>query len=151
MRIIAHRGLLNGPNSVLENKSKTIETAIAHGFEVEIDVWFHDGEWYLGHDKPTEKVLFSFLSQQCFWIHCKNLAALERMGAYKHLNSFWHETDSYTLTSHNYIWTYPGKELSSHSVCVMPEKYIPLEQVRNLKCLGVCTDYPTVVAKLIHG
>lgn len=151
MRIIAHRGLMNGPDPKIENKVETIETAIRQEFEVEIDVWFHNGEWYLGHDEPIEKILFSFLCQQNLWIHCKNLAALERLGTYKHLNSFWHENDSYTLTSHNYIWTYPGKDLSTHSICVMPEKYMPLEQVRNLKCLGICTDYPIIVSKLIHG
>lgn len=151
MRIIAHRGLLNGPNTLLENKVDTIKKALLQGFEVEVDVWFSKGEWYIGHDEPKEKVPFSFLCGQFFWLHCKNLAALERLGAYKHLNSFWHENDSYTLTSHNYIWTYPGKDLSTHSICVMPEKYMPLEQVRNIKCIGICTDYPLVVAKLIDG
>ena len=32
------------------------------------------------------------------------------LGADKSLNYFWHQTDDFTLTSHGYIWTYPGKK-----------------------------------------
>ena len=39
MKIISHRGNLNGPNKNLENRLDTIEKAIQLGFDVEVDIW----------------------------------------------------------------------------------------------------------------
>lgn len=85
-----------------------IEKCIDLGFDVEIDIW-HDGKQFLlGHDEPLYKVSVAqlFNWQNYIWLHCKNLEAMEELGHYKgEFNYFWHESDSYTLTSHGYIWT----------------------------------------------
>jgi len=49
---ISHRGNIDGriPNS--ENSPEYISLALSKGYEVEIDVWFVDGSFYLGHDEP---------------------------------------------------------------------------------------------------
>jgi hypothetical protein len=52
-------------------------------------------------------------------------------------NYFWHEEDTITLTSHNYMWVYPGKQPIKNSIAVMPEIY---NDILNA-CLGVCSDY----------
>ena len=38
MKIIAHRGLLVGPDPKAENQLDTIDEALSYGFDVEVDV-----------------------------------------------------------------------------------------------------------------
>lgn len=52
MIIISHRGNINGPNPRMENKPEYIKKALDENFMVEIDVWFYQGELWLGHDEP---------------------------------------------------------------------------------------------------
>ena len=40
MKLIAHRGNVNGPNPDKENHTDYINEAIILGYDVEIDVWF---------------------------------------------------------------------------------------------------------------
>jgi hypothetical protein len=146
MRLIAHRGLINGPDTTLENKPEQIKLALQHGFDCEVDVWFQDSQWYLGHDCPTYKINFEFLEQPGLWIHAKNLHALYTLGADTKLNFFWHQNDDYTLTSQGYIWTYPNKPLTLNSVSVMPEWTHSDLSTYNPECFGICSDY---VGKLV--
>jgi hypothetical protein len=141
MIIIAHRGLLEGPDSDLENRPETILKTLNIGFHCEIDIWYINDKWWLGHDNPTYNIDYEFLRTPNLWIHCKNLEALDKLLS-TDLEYFWHEEDTVTLTSSNFIWTYPGKPLiSKKSIAVMPEKcdYEPIE-LENI--FGICTDYP---------
>lgn len=138
MKFIAHRGNTTGPVPALENKPTYITQALNSGFECEIDVWWRNG-WWLGHDQPDYEVPTSFLLQKGLWIHAKNLEALERLLILK-VNCFSHDKDDYVLTSHGYIWAYPGSPLSHQTICVMPERasYSPSEKYA---ALGICSDY----------
>jgi hypothetical protein len=148
MKLIAHRGLINGPEKEFENKPAQIETALDMGFDCEIDVWFKDGEWWLGHDDPTYLVDFKFLEQPGLWIHAKNLPALHILGEDPKLNFFWHQEDDFTLTSQGYIWTYPGKLLTDRSISVMPEWNDPNFNNLNFNCFGICSDYILKIEQL---
>ena len=44
MILISHRGNLNGL-SVRENEPEYIHESLVHDFDVEIDVWYIDGEF----------------------------------------------------------------------------------------------------------
>jgi len=97
---------MNGPNPSNENSPNYIMSAIDKGYDCEIDFWFIKEELFLGHDKPMYKIeeKFLFNSSSKLWIHCKNLGALEfvtRSNGF--LNGFWHQQDSYTLTTKGYI------------------------------------------------
>lgn len=133
---ISHRGNLRGKTDQ-ENKMAYIETAREAGFEVEIDVWYLDGQFYLGHDGPQETVPESFLENQGFWCHAKNFDALNRMLVNISIHCFWHQEDDFTLTSLGYLWTYPGKPLSKRSICVLPEQ----SDIEPVECLGICSDF----------
>lgn len=145
MKIISHRGNINGPNKELENTPFGIDRALSLGFDVEIDVWFKDNKWWLGHDEPQYETDLSFISKNGLWVHCKNLEALDKLvvGNYG-LEYFWHEEDTVTLTSSNYIWTYPCKPLvSTRSIAVMPELCDNYAfNLKEVDIFGVCTDYP---------
>jgi hypothetical protein len=141
MKLIAHRGLTNGPDSVLENTTVAIESAIQNGFDVEVDIWKIQDKIYLGHDEPKESVELEFLLRPQIWAHAKNLEALQYMLANK-VHCFWHEDDQYTITSMGYIWTYPGRDLTDMSVMVMPERvYNNLSGITKTNCYAICSDF----------
>jgi hypothetical protein len=97
MKFIAHRGLINGPNTCLENTPEQIYFALSQGYNCEIDVWFIDGHWWLGHDKPQYSIELDFLNDNRFWIHCKNHLALNQLHAAGTHNYFWHQNDDIVL------------------------------------------------------
>jgi hypothetical protein len=143
MKLIAHRGLFQGPDKNKENSPEQIELSLSKGYDCEVDVWLIYNKWFLGHDEPQYEVPINFLGKQGLWIHCKNLDALYAFSDLPiHYEYFWHQNDDYTLTSGNWIWTYPGKYLTKNSVAVMPETDEDYwEYVKTLKIFGVCTDY----------
>jgi len=139
MILISHRGNTTGPNPEQENHPDYIDNAISLGFDVEVDIWVINSTINLGHDNPQYKVTHQWLNDRCdnLWIHCKNIKAIEWFNSIKGFNYFWHEEDTITLTSKNYIWAYPGKQPIKNSIAVMPEIYND-----NLDtCIGVCSDY----------
>jgi len=160
MIIIAHRGLVNGPDRQLENQPPQIIKALDLGFDVEIDLWSFNGRYYLGHHEPPfPEVNIEFLKHPNLWIHCKNMDALYALTSLPFLeqpNFFYHQNDAYTLTSHGNIWTYPGNQLSPMSVFVMPELLGNLSEmfakwkIKEKPCYAVCTDYAILVDKLLN-
>ena len=138
MKLISHRGNINGKNIPLENSPDYIKNAIHLGYEVEIDVWYEDGFW-LGHDKPQYKIGIGFLLTNAskLWCHAKNIEAMIEMKKEKDINCFWHQEDNITLTSKGYIWAYPGKQPIKNSIAVMPEIYNDIIK----QCHGICSDY----------
>ena len=138
MKIIAHRANLSGPNTSTENSIPAINVALYHGFDIEVDVWYKNNKWYLGHDKPLYLVDESFLQNKKLWCHAKNLEALNAMLKNKKIHCFWHQNDDFTLTSKGYIWTYPYKETIDNSVIVLTNKKDKIPK----KCFGICTDFP---------
>ena len=137
MKLISHRGNTNGINKEFENNPNYINQALEQGFDVEIDVWLIDNDFYLGHDSPQYKIDFDYLVNPKFWCHAKNSNALSKLLENK-IHCFFHKNDNYTITSQGIIWVYPHNLLHYNSVCVLPENgyYGTLE-----KCYGICSDY----------
>lgn len=149
MKLISHRGNINGPNPLEENSPDYIERAINLGYDVEVDIRYEpnvDG-LYLGHDDCQYVINWLWLSKykDKLWIHCKNIEALYEFSFESSgYHYFWHQEDDYTLTSKNYIWTYPGKKVTQNSVIVMPEWNIKndnFEKIKEINCFGICSDY----------
>jgi hypothetical protein len=140
MILISHRGNLMGriPNN--ENHPNYIDEAINAGFDVEIDMWWVDGRVYLGHDEPKSEVDNEWLVDRVdkLWVHCKNVELLNWIRS-TILHYFWHEEDTLTLTSKQYMWVYPGKQPIIGSIAVMPE----INNDKINKCIGICSDYIT--------
>lgn len=136
--IIAHRGNIDGPDPITENREDTIIKAIELGFDCEIDVWKVNGQLWLGHDGPEHETTIEFLAvnRSKLWIHCKNLDAL--IALKDEYNCFFHDKDTYTLTSKGYIWGNINSPMTSQTIQVMPEKANEISNVY----LGVCTDFP---------
>lgn len=137
MFYISHRGNLHGKNPELENRPDHIRQVL-QTYDCEIDVWLVDDCFYLGHDAPSYPIETSFLEMPGLWCHAKNRAALDRL-LDMNIHCFWHQTDEVTLTSRNYVWTYPGLPLTSRSIALLfkePEYYSNIPEVK-----GICSDH----------
>ena len=144
MKIISHRGNLNGRFPEKENSLPYIREAILNGFDVEVDVWVINSQIYFGHDSPQYLITLEDLNKikEKIWFHCKNLEALSFFSTKQHdpyINFFWHEKDDYTLTNRCQIWTYPGKLTTKNSIVVdlnLENKY------KENEVFAICTDFP---------
>lgn len=153
MKIICHRGNIDGSNPLTENSPSHIDNALNMGYDVEIDIRLDplEKKFYLGHDDPQYYVsmLWLFQRKENLWIHCKDLNSLRVLSQSPvDFNFFWHQNDYFTLTSKKYIWTYPGQECSPNSVVVMPESFLGKSEIRKsleYECYGICTDYPLLL------
>ena len=139
MILISHRGNIDGKCTDRENHPDYIDEAIFLGYDVEVDIWSIDGVLFLGHDMPQYEIQQDWLLKRYdkLWIHCKNTLVIDWIRTIKDFNWFWHEEDTLTLTSQQFIWVYPGKQPILNSIAVMPEIYNDeIEQ-----CKGICSDY----------
>tara|TARA_B100001564_G_C20483233_1_gene598065 strand:- start:234 stop:668 length:435 start_codon:yes stop_codon:yes gene_type:complete len=133
--LISHRGNISGKVEELENHPDYILTALAEGYDVEIDVWWENESYYLGHDKPQYKIKSEFLKNEKLWCHAKNYKALISM-LQQGIHCFWHESDKVTLTSHGFIWANPNQQPLDNSIAVMPE----VNDEETSQCIGICSD-----------
>lgn len=141
MKFISHRGNLYGSVPAMENHPMHIEAALKSGFDVEVDVWYHNDDLYLGHDEPQYRIPPYYKNHSSLWYHAKNIEALKYLQVFRRdstIKYFWHQEDDYTLTSNDKIWVYPGKQLVPESIAVMPERSYEGDLWR---CFAICTDY----------
>jgi hypothetical protein len=138
MIYISHRGNVNEKNIEFENTIEYIDNAINKDFDVEIDVWYLNNNFYLGHDKPDSHVKLSWLLNNAskLWIHCKNVDTIMPLKEYEIFNFFWHQQDKVALTSKQYIWAYPGQQPICQSIAVLPEMFD--DDIS--QCIGICSD-----------
>lgn len=142
MKLIAHRGNIDGIQREYENRPDYIEYALNFGFDCEVDVRVKDGKLFLGHDEPQYELNIDWLEKHHtkLWLHCKDIEVIEKFnqldsrGMYLHY--FWHEHDTLTITNRGYLWVYPGKQPITGSIAVLPE----LNNDDVSKCYGVCSD-----------
>lgn len=142
MKLISHRGNLFGSDPKKENSPDYVQEAISYGYDVEIDFRIENNKMFLGHDFSQYEIdeYFLYLNANRLWIHCKNLEALNfTLKTPKFYNAFWHESDQYTITTNNYIWTYPGIKPGPKSIIVCKE--MPGNDILSLNIYGICSDY----------
>jgi len=141
MNLIAHRGNFQGREKDNENNPRHIDRSLIHGFDAEIDIWFMNDNWYLGHDYPFFQIEMNWLKerQNNLWIHCKNIEAIMRIREtdYK-FNFFWHDNDDFAITSKGFIWSHPKNGPVEGTIYVMPEKND--DATFSLKLDGICSD-----------
>ena len=142
MKLIAHKGNINGPDPSTENHPDQIDKCIAEGYDVEIDVRYNveKDKFYLGHDESKYEINWWWLAGKLehLWIHCKDLTTLHEFTSNTSgYNYFWHQGDDYTLTSKGQIWASSGKPYKDDTVIVVENP----EDVKEYDCYGICSDY----------
>ena len=137
MKIISHRGNLEGINPNLENNPTHIEKVIDMGLEVEIDLRIKNGKSFLGHDYPQYIVDYEWLetNNKSLWIHAKDYESVDFLRT-TDFNWFWHDKDEMTLTNHGFIWSNIGKYFNNGITVCLDYQELPDY------LLGVCTDEP---------
>lgn len=139
MIIISHRGNLNGPSSK-ENSPSHILAALNEGFDVEVDTWLLNGNFYLGHDFLQYKTDLDFLMTEGLWVHCKNLQAVSFLSKFKKINCFAHKEDDFVLSSYGFVLLPPKMGYAQNCVTMMPELNKEAKIVKG--CGGIITDFP---------
>jgi YrbI family 3-deoxy-D-manno-octulosonate 8-phosphate phosphatase len=138
MKYISHRGNTNGSNS-MENNPEYIEKTLKTGYDVEVDVWKCENNFYLGHDEPTYQINRYFLQNQKLWVHCKNIEAHLDLFQFQNINCFFHDQEEIVMTSRGYLWAHPRcSKLNNKTVIVQPDSrnyHIPPD------IFAICSDY----------
>jgi glycerophosphoryl diester phosphodiesterase len=151
MRIISHRGNLDGPIPERENSLSYIDEAIEAGYNVEIDIRTEDGFLYLGHDFPQHRVPYGELyhRKRHLWVHCKDIQSFYYAPDFK---SFCHTGDPFVLVTpgsypryQGWVWVHDlDLELTNLSIIPLLSKEdidnFDLRRAKNI--YGICTDYP---------
>jgi hypothetical protein len=152
MKLISHRGNISGPIPDKENRPSYIDSAIQLGYDVEVDLRFVNGEFWLGHDYPEYKIEIGWmeLRKNYLWFHCKDLdSSIELLN--HDFMFFCHQSDEFVLTSNNYIWVH-NLNYKINNKCIIP--LLTKEDILsypNLTTYGICTDYITECKKIYHN
>ena len=136
MKLVSHRGNINGPNPEMENDPRYVENTLAKGFSVEVDVWSKGLDFYLGHDKPEYQVSKLFLRHRAVWCHAKTIETFYKLIEVG-VHCFSHDQDEVALTTKGYLWSSYGNQMTDKSICVMPPRSVKLPK----NIAGVCSDY----------
>lgn len=165
LRLISHRGNLNGPNPDRENTLSYLKEALAAGYDVECDVWcgdLVDGKvvtpglkFWLGHDEPREEVPLSFLRDNRVWVHCKDEDAYEYLKKFLDINCFIsHDSISSSVTSRGYHWLhtdFSGVLVSDNNISpygALKGSYTDINLSNAIKNGNVCGLYSNSFSKI---
>jgi len=143
MKLIAHRGNTDGPDSKLENTVPYIDLAISKGYDCEIDLWVDEGRLYLGHDGPWHEIQPEFLWDRVgsLFVHAKNAEALHWLTENRqYINFFSHDQDEFVVTSEGQVWCFPSEKPIPFGINLMPELN-GLKPEDLADCVGICSDY----------
>lgn len=145
---ICHRGNVKGPVKELENNFGILIQRSIQKQRVELDVWYHENNLWLGHDKPEYKITLDWLgSDKRRLIHAKDGKTFEYLlqEAGKRaldIHVFYHTEEDYVLTNKGLVICYPGKPLLEGSLCMMPERAsYSTDQLQ--KSFSICSDDQT--------
>ena len=139
---IAHRALTAGPDDEKENNIQTIRSRCEQGLSSEIDIWVHNGEFWIGHDAPREPVTLEFLTSEFLWIHAKHGEAFYKLQALSNemglgLRIFYHTQEHYALTTTGDTIILPGIADVPGFCYMMPE----MDTVIPTVAAKICSDF----------
>jgi hypothetical protein len=142
MKLISHRGNINGLNPDLENSPKYIIDAISLGYDVEVDVRNNEHGLFLGHDYGQYKIDIDWLKKysEYLWVHCKDIDSVNLLIG-EDLRIFFHEKESHTIIHNtNLIWSHNIKESTKNSVIPLLDLE-SLNKFKRLSVFGICSDF----------
>lgn len=127
MILISHRGNLDSKNPDRENSPLYLLEARSKGYDVECDIRYICGNYYLGHDRPQYPLDLNETDEH-WWFHAKDGTTL-RQALKDNLHVFYDDSPNtnYCLTSKNYIWHHDG-----HGLIYVTDKD---------GIIGMCSDY----------
>tara|TARA_Y100000310_G_C20679331_1_gene814990 strand:- start:115 stop:549 length:435 start_codon:yes stop_codon:yes gene_type:complete len=140
MILYSHRGNVDGPSNK-ENEPAYIFSAVNDGFHVEIDIYYQDEKYYLGHDEAQYEIDESFLENPKFICHAKNPEAFLKMIKNNNIHSFWNDLDLYAITSKDFLWTLDSHPLIFHEKIIYCNANLKMLSNLHYQFEGYCSDY----------
>lgn len=153
MKLIAHRGNLDGPHPITENNIIALEHAISQGYDVECDVWYRNGRYVLNHDDPGACIDHQYLRETSIewlrrpevWAHAKTRETCDILTE-EGVNVFYLEdgdASDWTWTSKGHFWLGPKNEKAvKNCVLCMPE--YSKWRIKDFNvAYAICSDYIT--------
>ena len=148
MKIISHRGNINGIVQDRENRPSYIDAALQLGYDVEIDIRLINDEFWLGHDVPQYKVDLNWLNlrKKNIWLHCKDKnSAMEFVKLNNEFNFFCHSSDPYVLISNNMLWVHDLRSKIDTN-CIIPLlSETDINDYNNDIPYAICTDFVVLI------
>ena len=146
-QFLCHRGNYETKFVPDENRPDIVDRRIRDGYGVELDLWFRDERYWLGHDEPQYQISFEWLLYNLSkkYIHCKDGPTFEHMllrcgrEGYSP-NLFYHTNEDYALTTRGDVICHPGKALLEGSINMMPEMGSAKPKEEREKAFAVCSD-----------
>jgi hypothetical protein len=146
MKIISHRGNLDGPDLSIENSPAQIDKCISLGYDVEVDLRMKNGIPVLGHDYGQYEVSLSWIRNRAsnLLIHVKEFDALVWLQEnIPNSRFFCHQNDDFTIVSDGFIWVH-NLNVKVDDKCIIP--LISQDQLKELhfminKVKAICTDH----------
>lgn len=153
MLLIANRGNLFGSQPDRENTIDYLNEAMSLGYHVMADLWWHEGSFWFGNSRPTQKIQgdgrdWLRHASNSLWLHARNPGALLEATDLD-LNVFWRQTDQYVLTSWAYLLGFNGVPSYGNAfVHVFPQEEFLVDNQQIEKILdwaqhdhAFCADY----------
>lgn len=144
MKLISHRGNLKGSIPEKENRPSYIDCALQLGYEVEVDIRYDNGEFWLGHDTPDYKVSKTWIEKRKggLWFHCKDIRSVHKLKDLDlNLKYFCHNYDPYIIVSTGHLWVH-DLNLELNNNCIIPllsKKEISNNEINYV--YAICSDY----------
>jgi len=144
MKIISHRGNIDGIISNKENRPSYIDCAIQLGLDVEVDLRYLNGNFWLGHDTADYIITAGWIAKRVnsLWFHCKNIDAVHKLKELPYqIKYFCHTSDPYVLTSTGHLWVHDLSTTLNHN-CIIPLLgNADIDLYQGSPVYAICTDY----------
>lgn len=144
MRIISHRGNVDGPGSQCELVN--VESAFAAGFDVEVDVRLLNNTLYVGHDAPIYPLPDAWFQPNLIdriWFHAKDIDA-HRVMLGLGVKTFMHDDEPWVMVG-DLKWHHPrlNPTLSFQNDDIALDVVgFPRLNPASRGMYAVCTDWP---------
>lgn len=140
MKFIANAGNIEGRFPIYENRLDYVDSALLGGYDVKVDVWWHNDEFYLGTDYPRYTVPPMFLELPNVWCQAKNIRALEKLLEISTHSLWFTELFDYqnvVLSSQNVIWSADQLKDTSNYVLYVDQMEGVVPEIYGICCNNV--------------
>jgi hypothetical protein len=144
IKLISHRGNINGVNTERENEQTYLQEAIEAGYDVELDIRRLNHTLWFGHDGPTHMASMAWLLnyKNNLWIHTKNFDAMDFLIEHN-FRVFYHQIEDHVVIGNTrIIWSRAISEASTRSMIpLLSMDDINQVDIKSLNVYAICSDF----------
>lgn len=137
MKFISYRGNIDGPRPVWENNPQYVDIALQYGYYVFLDVWYEEGQFYLGSNVKQYPIFESFLEKDKYICYPRTWETFDKLLRNEHIHTLWHDIDYYTITNRGWVWAHEHAENYSENTIIT--NFGDMDDIPNVA--GICSNY----------